>query len=98
MCTSGIHYELEYEPYIGEGFTMKPLNVLGGLNAMISLDIYKSASSDIENISDVIKADLLVIVSKQDHLVNPISSTLLALYELLDQLTNREVTGHKAIG
>jgi homoserine O-acetyltransferase len=66
------------DAYIGEGFTMKPLNVLGGLNAMISLDIYKSASSDIENISDVIKADLLVIVSKQDHLVNPISSTLLA--------------------
>jgi homoserine O-acetyltransferase len=66
------------DAYIGEGFTMKPLNVLGGLNAMISLDIYKSASSNIENISEVIKADLLVIVSKQDHLVNPISSTLLA--------------------
>ena len=64
--------------YIGQGFTMKPLNVLGGLNAMISLDIYKSSNSNLESIGDVIQADLLVIVSNQDHLVNPISSIILA--------------------
>ncbi len=64
--------------YIGQGITMKPLNVLGGLNAMISHDIYKSAKSDLDNISNVIKADLLFFVSNQDHLANPISATILA--------------------
>ena len=85
------------DAYIGEGFTMKPLNVLGGLNAMISLDIYKSTSSDIENISDVIKADLLVIVSKQDHLVNPISSTLLAEKLGAKLVTLTGDCGHSAV-
>jgi homoserine O-acetyltransferase len=85
------------DAYIGEGFTMKPLNVLGGLNAMISLDIYKSASSDIENISDVIKANLLVIVSKQDHLVNPISSTLLAEKLGTQLVTLTGDCGHMAV-
>jgi homoserine O-acetyltransferase len=47
---------------------------LGGLEAMIAQDIYKSASIDPETIANVVKADVHIIVSAQDHLVNPASS------------------------
>jgi len=83
--------------YIGQGFTMKPLNVLGGLKAMISLDIYKSTNSDLDNISNVIKADLLVIVSNQDHLVNPISATILAEKLGAQLVTLTGDCGHRAV-
>jgi len=45
-----------------------------GLKAMLSHDIYKSSAINPENISDHIKADVLIVVSIQDHLVNPASS------------------------
>lgn len=47
---------------------------LAQLNAMITHDIYKSASILQEQISDVIESDALIIVSLQDHLVNPSTS------------------------
>lgn len=55
-------------------YMMHSKDYLAGLNAMISHDIYKSASIDPQNISNVVKAEVLVIVSTQDHLVNPASS------------------------
>ena len=75
---------------------MKPLNVLGGLNAMISLDIYKSTNSDLDDISNVIEADLVVIVSNQDHLVNPISATILAEKLGAQLVTLTGDCGHRA--
>jgi len=51
---------------------------LAGLEAMIAQDIYKSASIDPETISNVVKADVHIIVSAQDHLVNPASSIAFA--------------------
>ncbi|MFT4929440.1 MAG: homoserine O-acetyltransferase [Phenylobacterium sp.] len=46
--------------------------------AMIKHDIYKSAGVLPSNIQRLIKADLLMIISDQDHLVNPLSSIALA--------------------
>lgn len=76
---------------------MKPLDVLGGLNAMISHDIYKSSGTNIETIQSRIKADLLVIIAKQDHLVNPLSAV-----DLTDKLDSQLVIlegncGHLAV-
>ncbi len=53
---------------------MKPLDILGGLNAMISHDIYKSVGISPVEIKNTIKADMLIIIATHDHLVNPISS------------------------
>lgn len=69
---------------------MNSKDYLAQLVAMIKHDIYKSASVDLENISDVIKTDALIIVALQDHLVNPISS--IAFAKQLDY-TLVELTG-----
>jgi homoserine O-acetyltransferase/O-succinyltransferase len=53
---------------------MNSKDYLAGLNAMIGHDIYKSSKCNPENIKKVVKADMLVIVAQQDHLVNPTSS------------------------
>ena len=47
---------------------------LGGLRAMIQQDIYKESKSNPDNIDDIVKAEVLVIISQQDHLVNPTNS------------------------
>ena len=41
---------------------------------MILQDIYKSSGTNPNNIKNIVKAETLVIISQQDHLVNPISS------------------------
>jgi homoserine O-acetyltransferase len=66
--------------YLEEEYSrlMKPEDYLGGLNAMIPHDIYKSADCSIKNVKDIIKADMLIIPASQDHLVNPLSSIELA--------------------
>jgi len=53
---------------------MNSKDYLAGLEAMIAHDIYKSASVEPENISNVVKSDVHIIVSLQDHPVNPASS------------------------
>jgi len=54
---------------------MKPEDYLGGIEAIISNDIFKSAHSKTEDdIKNIIKADLLIISATQDHLVNPIAA------------------------
>jgi homoserine O-acetyltransferase/O-succinyltransferase len=62
--------------FLGGEYTklMKPEDYLGGLKAMISQDIYKSSGTDFDDIRNKIKADMLIIVSAQDHLVNPASA------------------------
>lgn len=47
---------------------------LGGIQAMIPHDIFKNSNSTPENIHEKIKAELLIIVASQDHLVNPLSA------------------------
>lgn len=61
---------------------MNSKNYLAQLNAMIQHDIYKSSESNADNINNVIKADILIIIAQQDHLVNPASS--IALSKLLE--------------
>ena len=77
---------------------MAPEDYLGGLNAMIPHDIYKSAESSPAEIKNIIKANMLVISATQDHLVNPISAM-----ELSKQLNAQLVTllgdcGHGSFG
>ena len=57
---------------------MNSKDYLAQLEAMINHDIYKSASIEPENLSNVVKTDALIIVSLQDHLVNPASSITFA--------------------
>ena len=63
------------ENYLNDEYVrlMKPEDYLGGLNALIPHDIYKSANSNPEDIKNVIQADMLVISATQDHAVNPIA-------------------------
>ena len=53
---------------------MNSKDYLTQVNAMLKHDIYKSPSITPENISNVVKTDVLIVVSLQDHLVNPASS------------------------
>jgi len=48
------------------------------LKAMLAHDIYNSANTTADKIDDVIKADLLVVVNKQDHTVNPLNAIAIA--------------------
>ena len=47
---------------------------LAQVNAMIQHDIYKSSKSNPDNIKNVVKADVLIIINQQDHAVNPTGS------------------------
>ena len=58
--------------------SIKPDDNLCQLNAMIGHDIYKSSGKEMGVIKDVIKAKVLMIVSKSDHMVNPGTSVELA--------------------
>ena len=69
---------------------MNSKDYLAQLEAMIKHDIYKSASIEMENITNVVKTDVLIIVALQDHLVNPVSS--IAFAKQLDY-TLVELTG-----
>jgi len=53
---------------------MNSKDYLAQVNAMIQHDIYKSSKSNPDNIKNVVKADILIIISQQDHAVNPTSS------------------------
>ena len=60
---------------------------LANLNAIILHDIYNSSKRNLDEIKDVIKADVLVIISQQDHVANPINSIAFSKalnYELLE--------------
>jgi len=54
---------------------------LAGIKSMLSHDIFKSSTSNHQTIKDLIKADVLIIISQKDHLVNPENS--IALSKLL---------------
>ena len=93
------HSPDDLEQFLIEEYSrmMKPEDYLGGLMAMIPHDIFKSVSSP-EEIENIIKADMLIISAKQDHLVNPISSI-----ELSKKINAKLVTldtdcGHLAVG
>jgi len=55
---------------------------LASMKAMVAHNIYKSANQDMTSIKQVVKADVLTIVSDSDHLVNPINP--IALAKVLD--------------
>ncbi|MCT4613748.1 MAG: alpha/beta fold hydrolase [Marinifilaceae bacterium] len=53
---------------------MKPKNYLAQLKAIRNHDIYNSNFSSEANVIDDFKAEVLIIVNKQDHIVNPLNS------------------------
>lgn len=53
---------------------MNSKDYLAQVNAMIQHDIYKSSKSNPDDIKNVVKADVLIIINQQDHAVNPTSS------------------------
>ncbi|WP_297695037.1 hypothetical protein [uncultured Eudoraea sp.] len=75
---------------------MKPEDYLGGIKAMIPHDIYKSVGSDIKEIKNIIKADMLIVSPTQDHLVNPLSSIELAKELNAELVTLESDCGHAA--
>jgi homoserine O-acetyltransferase len=77
---------------------MRSEDFLGGMNAMIPLDIYKSANCSFENVKNIIKADMLIISATQDHLVNPISAIQLSKELDADLVTLTSNCGHGAFG
>ena len=64
------------EKYKQEGDTAmsNPANYLCQLQALIQHDIYKSSGRKVTNIKDLVKSKILIVVSLQDHLVNPASA------------------------
>ena len=81
----------EYSNYVD------PMIWMSHARAIATHDIYKNEGVDLENIDDVVKAEVLIIVSQQDHLVNPMSSVELAeaLKSDLHELTGN--CGHIAV-
>ncbi len=69
---------------------------LASMKAMMQHNIYKSANRDMTNIKQVIKADVLTIVSESDHLVNPINSIALANVLGAKALLLTGIKGHMA--
>lgn len=57
---------------------MKPEDWLCQVKAIIKQDIYKSSGKTIADMKEHIKARILIIVVKTDHLINPESSVILA--------------------
>ncbi len=53
---------------------MNSKDYLAQVKAMIQHDIYKSSKSNPDNIKNVVKADVLIIINQQDHAVNPTGS------------------------
>lgn len=86
-----IYLETEYSRL------MKPEDYLGGLNAMISQDIYKSADCNLKNVKNIIKADMLIVPAIQDHLVNPLSAIELSKELDAELVTLESDCGHMAI-
>jgi len=66
---------------------LRPGDYLANLRAIIQHDIYSSSKRNLDVIKDVIKAEVLVIVSQQDHIVSPVNPITFAKvlnYELLE--------------
>lgn len=64
-----------------------PGDYLANLRVIIQHDIYSSSKRNLDEIKDVIKAEVLVIVSHQDHIVNPVNPIAFAKvlnYEFLE--------------
>ena len=88
------------ENYLNDEYArlIKPEDYLGGLNALISHDIYKSVNSNPDDIKNVIQADMLVISATQDHAVNPIPSMELSKALNCQLVTLLSDCGHAAFG
>ena len=86
--------------YLEEEYSrlMKPEDYLGGLNAMIPHDIYKSANCNLTNVKNIVEADMLIIPATQDHLVNPLSSIELSKVLNAELVTLSGNCGHGAFG
>ena len=88
----------DFEEFKEESYNQKstPFNQLTQSKAILEHDIYKSLKVDPENLSDLVKAEILIIVAEQDHVVNPINSEKLAKELDCDLLILKGECGHIA--
>ncbi len=69
------------------------------LEAMINHDVTKTTGGSLSDAAKMIKAKMLIIVAKQDHMVNPIPATqFAALLPGAKLLELQGDCGHKAVG
>ncbi len=73
-------------------------NYMSQLRAMISLDVYRDLGESPEAAARAIKAKLLVVVSLQDHMVNPAPARELARLAKAETVTLSGDCGHLATG
>lgn len=78
--------------------TKNPLDYASQLRAMIAHDIYRDFGGSAESAAKAIKAKLLVIISLQDHMVNPTPSRELARLVKAKVVTLTSDCGHLASG
>lgn len=77
---------------------LDPYNYASQLRAMIGLDIYRDFGDSAEAAAKAIKASTLVVVSLQDHMVNPAPARELARLARLQLVTLSGDCGHLATG
>ncbi len=77
---------------------LDPFNYASQLRAMIGLDVYRDFGESAEAAAQAIKAKALVVVSLQDHMVNPAPARELARLAKLPLVTLSGDCGHLATG
>ncbi len=93
----------EFQPYLSS-FENKPLtvftvdNYVAQMKAMMKHDISKYFNSSMEEAAKHIQADLFIIISKNDLMVNPSTSVKLAEMTSAKLLVLENNCGHLAVG
>lgn len=77
---------------------LDPFNYASQLRAMIGLDVYREYGGSAEAAAKAIKAKTLVVVSLQDHMVNPAPARELARLAGAELVTLSGDCGHLATG
>ncbi len=75
---------------------LDPYDYMSQLRAMIGLDIYRQFDGSIERTAKAVKAKMLVVVSLQDHMVNPAPARELARVAGAELVTLTSDCGHLA--
>jgi homoserine O-acetyltransferase len=92
-------YEKEnFEEFKAKSYTRNrtPYNQLVQSKAMLEHNIYKDSNASPENVLESVKAEVLIIIAEQDHLVNPIYSKELSKVLYCDILELKGDCGHFA--
>lgn len=103
MSTSPSYVSRTYEDENFEEFKAKrynrkstPFNQLAHSKAILEHNIYKNSNVSLENLVELVKAKILIIIAEQDHVVNPIYSKELSKVLDCDILELKGDCGHVA--